>query len=162
MQPTRKTMMPLAPRKQTMGHSDRSNSNNKRLIPTAHSMSSSSSSESELDQTSHRRNGTSSTRDMENSTNNSKSNNYNNKNNSGWRSYGIERRKQLLLQDEEEGGNRFVLNYKCRIQGYFALSEKVSSNFFARCERKTLPDQFPYSMSRFLIGFSDTFFLLSY
>jgi hypothetical protein len=42
-----------------------------------------------------------------------------------WRRYGIERRKQLLEEDESAGGHQFDLNYECRVQGYFALSEKV-------------------------------------
>jgi hypothetical protein len=45
--------------------------------------------------------------------------------NTEWRSYGITRRRQLLEQDAADGGNRFDLNYQCRIQGYFALAEKV-------------------------------------
>ena len=47
--------------------------------------------------------------------------------NSDWRRYGISRRRQLLEQDEADGGNVFELNYQCRIQGYFALAEKVDS-----------------------------------
>jgi len=46
-----------------------------------------------------------------------------------WRRYGIEYRRQLLEQDEQEGGSKFDLNYQCRIQGYFALSEKVCLRF---------------------------------
>lgn len=42
-----------------------------------------------------------------------------------WRRYGKERRRQLLQEDEVGGGNNFDLNYGCRIQGYFGLSEKV-------------------------------------
>jgi hypothetical protein len=47
--------------------------------------------------------------------------------NSEWRSYGIARRRLLLEQDAADGGNRFDLNFHCRIQGYFALAEKVNS-----------------------------------
>lgn len=49
----------------------------------------------------------------------------------GWRRYGIERRRLLIDQDIREGGNNFDLNYQCRIQGYFALSEKVG--FCRKC-----------------------------
>lgn len=45
--------------------------------------------------------------------------------NNGWRRYGIARRKHLIAHDTAEGGNHFDLNFQCRIQGYFALSEKV-------------------------------------
>lgn len=52
----------------------------------------------------------------------------NDKNNK-WRRYGIERRRELIEQDTAEGGNRFDLNFECRIQGYFALSEKIITRF---------------------------------
>ena len=51
----------------------------------------------------------------------------------GWRRYGIERRRQLIDQDIREGGNMFDLNYQCRIQGYFALSEKVRDASWLYC-----------------------------
>ena len=51
----------------------------------------------------------------------------------GWRRYGMERRKQLIDQDIREGGNSFDLNYQCRIQGYFSLSEKVGFFLFVVC-----------------------------
>ncbi|CAB9517055.1 expressed unknown protein [Seminavis robusta] len=46
-----------------------------------------------------------------------------------WRRYGINRRRQLLEQDAADGGNCFELNYNCRVQGYFALAEKIISKF---------------------------------
>jgi hypothetical protein len=70
--------------------------------------------------------------------------------NNGWRRYGIERRKQLIEQDIAEGGNRFVLNFQCRIQGYFALSEKVSYYYHLKVNnRKKLGQQltsFPFHL----------------
>lgn len=47
-----------------------------------------------------------------------------------WRRYGKERRRLLLEEDKAAGGHQFDLNYECRIQGYFALSEKVSEQRF--------------------------------
>ena len=102
-------MVPLAPRKKMMGRYQ----NSKRLLPLTPQEQQSSSRIGKPVQELTR----------------SSSNNNNNSGmpNTGWRRYGIERRRQLLEQDELQGGNIFHLNYQCRIQGYFALSEKVRS-----------------------------------
>lgn len=45
--------------------------------------------------------------------------------NEEWRRYGEARRKELVEQDEVEGGTSFHLNKKCRIERYFGLAERV-------------------------------------
>lgn len=116
-------MIPLAPRsKQMMG----SNTNNNSLLPSPkqHKQQAQSSASARILKIAKAK--------AHNSVNNNKHNMINsNKGMStvGWRRYGIDRRRQLLEQDELEGGNKFHLNYQCRIQGYFALSEKIIAQF---------------------------------
>lgn len=43
-----------------------------------------------------------------------------------WRSYGKQRRRKLLKQDEANGGTRFLLSDQCRIQQYFDVADRVS------------------------------------
>jgi hypothetical protein len=42
-----------------------------------------------------------------------------------WRRYGAARRKELVAKDEKEGGTRFELHKKCRIDHYFSISDRV-------------------------------------
>lgn len=43
-----------------------------------------------------------------------------------WRRYGAARRKELIERDGEEGGTRFELHKKCRIEQYFSIADRVS------------------------------------
>ena len=43
-----------------------------------------------------------------------------------WRRYGAARRKELIEKDEQEGGTRFELHKKCRIEQYFSIADRVS------------------------------------
>lgn len=43
-----------------------------------------------------------------------------------WRRYGAARRKELIEKDELEGGTRFELHKKCRIEQYFNIADRVS------------------------------------
>ena len=45
-----------------------------------------------------------------------------------WRRYGAARRKELIEKDEQEGGTRFDLHKKCRIEQYFNIADRVSPN----------------------------------
>jgi hypothetical protein len=45
--------------------------------------------------------------------------------NEEWRRYGQARRKELVEQDEMEGGQSFDLNNQCPVERYFRLAEKV-------------------------------------
>lgn len=42
-----------------------------------------------------------------------------------WRKHGEVRRRQLLEQDEMEGGTSFEITRKCRIQRYFQIGDRV-------------------------------------
>jgi hypothetical protein len=43
-----------------------------------------------------------------------------------WRKHGKLFRAKLLMQDEESGGNTFVLSNNCQIERYYDVAEKVS------------------------------------
>jgi hypothetical protein len=44
-----------------------------------------------------------------------------------WRKYGKLYRAKIIMEDEENGGNTFVLSGNCRIERYYSVAEKVSS-----------------------------------
>lgn len=48
-----------------------------------------------------------------------------------WRRYGAARRKELIEKDEQEGGTRFELHKKCRIEQYFSIADRVSLGLWA-------------------------------
>jgi hypothetical protein len=54
--------------------------------------------------------------------------------NEEWRRYGKARRKEIVEKDKLDGGNKFELNHKCRVQRYFKLAERVS--LFCRAEHQ--------------------------
>lgn len=54
-----------------------------------------------------------------------------------WRRYGATRRKELIEKDEKDGGTRFELHKKCRIEQYFNIADRVSNVW----ERKRQPER---------------------
>lgn len=42
-----------------------------------------------------------------------------------WRRYGAARRKEIIATDEQQGGTRFELYKKCRIEQYFHIADRV-------------------------------------
>ena len=44
----------------------------------------------------------------------------------GWRKHGKLYRAKLIMEDEESGGNTFVLSNKCNIERYYNVAERVS------------------------------------
>ena len=46
--------------------------------------------------------------------------------NEAWRKHGKLYRAQLVLTDEEKGGNTFVLSSNCSIERYYKVAERVS------------------------------------
>jgi hypothetical protein len=48
-----------------------------------------------------------------------------------WRKHGKAYRAQIVLQDEQKGGNSFVLSNECSIDRYYRVAEKVRISY--RC-----------------------------
>lgn len=42
-----------------------------------------------------------------------------------WRKDGIKKREQLLQEDEENGGNDFVIDRRSNLKNYYAIAERV-------------------------------------
>jgi hypothetical protein len=70
-----------------------------------------------------------------------------------WRRYGEAKRRDLVANDEAEGGTSFHLHKKCRILRYFQLAERVMAQFRDMCEDSESDLEDTYVMGHRLVAF---------